>query len=195
VSGTDRASERFDRLFWPHRRVVVRVARLLARDDAEADDLAQETLLKAFRFADRFDDATDARAWLLTILRNTRIDRLRTAAGRQHPLSLDELPLEPADPRDDAAEPAEWSEPEQLLERIGDDDLVAALRELPEEIRWTLLLVDVEGLEVADAASVLEVPAGTIKSRAHRGRRMLRDRLTPVARRAGWTGRRETERP
>jgi RNA polymerase sigma-70 factor (ECF subfamily) len=184
--GQTAGTSRFDALVWPHAAAVLRTARFLIHDPAEADDVAQETMVKAFRALDAFVDGTDVRAWLMTILRNTRTDHLRRRAAHAGDISLDRLPVEPAGadagPRAPAGDdhPA-WDDPQGLLQQFGDRDVIAALRELPEEIRWTLLLVDVEGLDHADAAAVLGVPTGTVKSRAHRGRRMLRERLLPVA--------------
>ena len=176
---------RFDALVWPHAATVLRTARFLCHDPAEADDVAQETLVKAFRALDTFREGTDVRAWLMTILRNTRIDRLRSRASRTQDVSLDALPFEPATTGDGSAggdgHPA-WDDPQGLLQQFADRDVIRALRRLPEEIRWTLLLVDVEGMDHADAAAVLGVPVGTVKSRAHRGRAMLREALLPIAR-------------
>jgi RNA polymerase sigma-70 factor (ECF subfamily) len=107
------------------------------------------------------------------------LDRIRAAAV--HPaVSLDEVGTEPVDRS--TSEEAEWHEPEAILQAFSDQQVIDALRTLPEEIRWALLLVDVEGLEHAEAATILNVPVGTIKSRAHRGRAMLREVLTPLAR-------------
>jgi RNA polymerase sigma-70 factor, ECF subfamily len=176
---------RFDAVVWPHAPAVLRAARFLIHDPAEADDVAQETMVKAFRALDSFEEGTDVRAWLMTILRNTRIDHLRSRASRAADVSLDHLPFEPATADADDGAPADadpaWDEPEDLLQRFGDREVIAALRKLPEEIRWTLMLVDVEGMAHADAARVLGVPAGTVKSRAHRGRQMLRAALLPLA--------------
>jgi RNA polymerase sigma-70 factor (ECF subfamily) len=179
------AKSRFDALVWPHAAAVLRTARFLLRDEAEADDVAQETMVKAFRALDSFREGTDVKAWLMTILRNTRIDHLRRRGARGgSEVSLDGLPFEPVS--GDAgggldADPA-WDDPQALLQQFSDRDVIRALQGLPEEIRWTLLLVDVEGMDHADAAAVLGVPVGTVKSRAHRGRGMLRDALLPVAR-------------
>ena len=142
----EQATQRFYDLAWPHLAAVLRTARVLTGNSADAEDLAQETMLKAFRSIDRFREGTDARAWLMTILRRTRIDRLRASSSSAGTIVID------------------------------------ALRGLPEEIRWTLLLVDVEGMDHAEAAEILRVPVGTIKSRTHRGRAMLREALLPVAR-------------
>src|SRR3954468_12109186 len=180
---SSQAKSRFDALVWPHAAMVLRAARVLLRDPAAADDLAQETLVKAFRAMDTFRDGTDVKSWLMTILRNARIDHLRSRASHARDVSLDHLPFEPADPLPAATDqdPA-WGEPHALLQQFSDAAVIEALKRLPEEIRWTLLLVDVEGMDHADAAAVMGVPVGTVKSRAHRGRAMLRTELLPLAR-------------
>ncbi len=180
MKGTE-ATERFYGLVWPHLGAVLRTAKFLTRDDAEAEDLAQETMLKAFRFLDRFEDGTDAKAWLMSILRNTRIDRLRAAAPEQANVSLVERNVEPAAVSDEAGSPANWERPEDVLNGFSDQQVIDALKTLPDDIRWTLLLVDVQGMDHRDAAGVLDVPVGTVKSRASRGRAMLREKLLPVA--------------
>lgn len=175
------ATQRFYGLVWPHLATVLRTAKFLTRDDAEAEDLAQETMLKAFRFLDQFQDGTDAKGWLMSILRNTRIDRLRAAATERANVSLEQLQAEPAATGDEPGGDENWKHPEDVLNRFSDKQVIEALQRLPEDIRWTLLLVNVEGMDHADAAGVLDVPVGTVKSRAHRGRAMLRQRLLPVA--------------
>jgi RNA polymerase sigma-70 factor (ECF subfamily) len=160
---------------------VLRLAHILTRNPGDADELAQDAMIKAFRAIDSFKEGTDIRAWLTAILRNARIDRLR-AAGAHHTLSLDELPFEPVQAATPGAGDVEWNEPEGILQSFSDQQMIDALGTLPAEIRWTLLLVDVEGMDQAEAAKILNVPVGTIKSRAHRGREMLRESLLPVAR-------------
>ena len=179
---SDQASERFYQVVWPHAPAVLRVARILSGgDDAAADDLAQETLLRAFRGLDRYRDGTDAKAWLMTILRNARVDAARAQAVRVA-TSLDAMDAEVAAPMAEER-PEDWgTSPERALNAFSDAEVIRAMRRLPEEIRWTLLLVDVEGMDHADAAKLLDVPPGTIKSRAFRGRQMLREALLPVAR-------------
>jgi RNA polymerase sigma-70 factor (ECF subfamily) len=182
--------ERARRLIWPHLEVALRVAGHITRNPHDAEDLVQESVMKAMRFIDRLADGTDPRSWLLTIVRRTHIDRCRSARLRAT-VSLDAAPqladqhAHQPTPLDDAEQEV-WREPERLMERLGDEQIIDALAQLPDEIRWTLLLVDVEQLDHADAAAVLEVPVGTIKSRAHRGRKMLRDALAPLARQKGW---------
>jgi RNA polymerase sigma-70 factor (ECF subfamily) len=168
---------------------VLRTALILCGGNAaEADDLTQDTMLKAYRAIDRFEPGTDARAWLLAILRNARVDRIRAAAAaRGAEVSLSGMAQEPADPPQTQELDPEIAaqNPQAVLEQLSDRELIDALQSLPEEIRWTLLLVDVQGMDHADAAAALGVPVGTVKSRAHRGRAMLRTALMPVARLRG----------
>lgn len=175
------ATKRFYELVWPNRALVLRMAHILLSSEAEAEDLAQETMIKAFRFIERFKDGTDIKAWLVTILRNARIDLIRSKQSSGGIVSLEQLDVEPAEHRT-KGENDSWEKPEDVLEAISDQQIIAALKQLPEEIRWTLLLVDVEAMDHADAARILDVPVGTVKSRTHRGRAMLRTALAPLAR-------------
>lgn len=178
------AQRRFYDALWPHMPAVLRTAHILCGgNSAEAEDLAQETMLKAFKAIGQYRDGTDARAWLLTILRHARIDRIRSQAASAGTVSLEGLVQDPAGrpERDVLDHHAVAENPEVVLEQFTDSEVITALAGLPEEIRWTLLLVDVEGMDQTEAAGILHVPVGTIKSRAHRGRMMLRDALLPLA--------------
>lgn len=177
----NQATTRFYALIWPHRSDVLRVARFLCHDGWVADDLAQETLLKAFWAMERTDVAeTNLKCWLLTILRNTWRDRLRASRSEAGLESLTEEPE--SAPTSGTVSDDVRTDPQMLIETFSDQQIIDALKALPEEIRWTLLLVDVEGLGVQEAAEILQVPSGTIKSRAYRGRGMLRQTLLPLAR-------------
>lgn len=175
------ANRLFYEHLWPHRAMVLRTARFLTRNSAggaEADDLAQETMVKAFKSISQFDPSSSPKAWLAAILRNTWIDRMRAAGRHGETVSVEGEELDIADSKaGTAVAEADVSDPAALLERFSDADLIGVLKTLPEEIRWTLMLVDVEGLDHADAARILGIPAGTVKSRSHRGRQMLRERL------------------
>jgi len=155
---------------------VLRTARILTRSGADADDLAQETMLKAFRAIDQLSAGSNPKAWLMTILRNAHVDRLRA----QHPSELS-LNANLVAERESETPPG-WGDAEQVLASFSDEQIIAALRTLPPEIRWTLLLADVQGMDDVETAQVLGVPDGTIKSRLHRGRRMLRNSLAKMNR-------------
>jgi RNA polymerase sigma-70 factor (ECF subfamily) len=181
VQNDQEAHRRFREVVWPHLPAVLRAALVLtAGNSAEAEDLAQETLLKAFRSLDCLTNDAGVRAWLLTILRNTRIDRLRAAKASARDVSLEEIGGEVEAPAE-AVAATNVENPEAMLQEFSDRQVIEALAKLPEEIRWTLLLVDVNRMDHRDAAEVMAVPVGTVKSRAHRGRMMLRDVLLPVA--------------
>jgi RNA polymerase sigma-70 factor (ECF subfamily) len=146
----------------------------LTRNRADAEDLVQDTLVKALRFSNRFERGTNLKAWLSTILHNTWRNRIRDA-GRQT-VEVDSTRLEEAEATQDGSSGGE--SPEQLLLRNTlDADLRAALDELPDVFRQAVWLRDVEEFSYAEIARTLDVPIGTVMSRISRGRRMLLDQL------------------
>jgi RNA polymerase sigma-70 factor (ECF subfamily) len=146
----------------------------LTRNRADAEDLVQDTVVKALRFSDRFERGTNLRAWLSTILHNTWRNRLRDA-GREA-VEIDSPRLEELE--SSAASPSANETPEDLLLRNTlDADLRAALDELPEIFRQAVWMRDVEEFSYAEIARMLDVPIGTVMSRISRGRRMLLDLL------------------
>lgn len=162
--------------------MVLRAAQIQTHNTAEADDLAQETLMKAFKAIATFQPGTSAKAWLMKILRNTWIDRHRTADGSAKHLSLDQTFAEPpAASNAEELDCSAWTNPERMLAEFSDAEVIEALSNISEELRWTLLLVDVEQLDQKDAAEILGVPVGTVKSRVHRGHAALRQALLPMA--------------
>jgi RNA polymerase sigma-70 factor, ECF subfamily len=143
----------------------------LTRRQADAEDLVQDTYMKAFRSAGQFRRGTNLKAWLFTILYNT-FRNMRRDQGRS-PIDVDSEAVEVA-----AVAPQELS-PEQILTRATlDVDLQAALDGLPGAFRQAVWLRDVEELTYAEIASALDIPIGTVMSRISRGRRLLYERLT-----------------
>ncbi len=159
-------TERFRTLVEPEVGLLYRVAHALERNAPDAEDLVQETMLRAYRSLDTFD-GVNVRGWLVTILRNAQ----RNLHRRARPEAVDpEIAAATVDPVDrDPALLAERSDVERTV--------LAAVDELDPVYRDTVALVDVDGLTYAEAAEVLGVPVGTIMSRLHRGRRQIRDRL------------------
>jgi RNA polymerase sigma-70 factor (ECF subfamily) len=152
---------------------LYRTALRLTRVKADAEDLVQETYLKAFRAADRFEPGTNLRAWLFTILHNTARNRARDRA--KDAITYDSDTVERAA---DAPLHGIADTPETLLLRETlAPELQAAIDELPEAFRQAVWLRDVEEFSYAEIAAVLDVPAGTVMSRISRGRRMLFERL------------------
>lgn len=150
----------------------------LARNRADAEDLVQDTFVKALRFSSRFERGTNLRAWLYTILHNTWRNRLRDA-GRES-VELDGEETDRAVAVIDGSGVAET--PERLLmRRTLDADLQAALDGLPDAFRQAVWLRDVEEFSYAEIAEMLRVPMGTVMSRISRGRRLLFERLSAPA--------------
>lgn len=155
---------------------LYRTALRLTRAPADAEDLVQETYLKAFRAAESFEPGTNLRAWLFTILHNTARNRFRDRA--RDGVSVDTEMAERAADASIAAEPGGAVTPETLLlrETLG-PELRAALDALPEAFRQVVWLRDVEEFSYAEIAKMLDVPLGTVMSRLSRARRALFDRL------------------
>ncbi len=158
---------------------VYRVARHLVGSREEAEDLMQETYARAFRSWRSFQPGTNLRAWLLRILTNLNIDR-----GRRHQRSPDMQPLEEGDyflyNKLEAAGDGTTAE-EQVVERLSQNDVVAALSEVPHDFRDVVVLVDIGDFTYADAAQILDIPIGTVMSRLHRGRRILKQAMAETA--------------
>jgi RNA polymerase sigma-70 factor (ECF subfamily) len=161
----------FNRLVLPEVDVMWRVAMSLTRNRADAEDLVQESLLRAYKAIGTFDGRYP-RAWLLTILRNTERNRHRR---RRPELLNDPDSVEERGPRTEADEVEKRVEDHEF-----DEAVTAALEELPENFRRVVELVDVDGLTYQEAADVLDVPLGTVMSRLHRARRRIRDLLVPA---------------
>jgi RNA polymerase sigma-70 factor (ECF subfamily) len=153
---------------------VYRVARHLANSREEADDLVQETYARAFRSWRSFTPGTNLRAWLLRILTNLNIDR-----GRRSQRAPQTTALEANDYYlyDKLAESERTTDEERVVERLSQDDIVSALREVPHDFRDVIVLVDIGDFSYQDAAQILDVPIGTVMSRLHRGRRILKREL------------------
>ena len=159
---------------------LYRTARRLSRDRADAEDLVQDTYLRAFRAADRFEPGTNLRAWLFTILHNTARNRFRDRARDTVAINSDYVDRAAAAPPPGALS-GRVETPETLL--LGDTlapELQSAIDALPEAFREAVWLRDVEEFSYAEIAEMLDVPIGTVMSRISRGRHLLFERLSPV---------------
>jgi RNA polymerase sigma-70 factor (ECF subfamily) len=173
----------FEREALPWLDDVYRFALSLTRNEADADDLVQETFLRAYRSWHTFERGSDARRWLFTICRNAF---LRTRERARHQVELEDGDVESV--ASQMAESAARPGDEQLLARLDlGPALQRALNELPEPFRSAVTLVDVEDQSYEAAAEILGVPIGTVRSRLFRGRRLLQQMLTEYARDAGIT--------
>lgn len=160
----------FARYVVPELEILLSVARSLTRSQPEAEDLVQDTLLRAFRAIERFD-GRHPRAWLLTILRHAHIDRHR----RRRPELMQDPDRTLAEVA--AACPSRGTPEEFVVGLTFESAIEAALSELPSQFRQALELVDMSGLSHAEAAAVLDIPVGTVMSRVHRARTRIRGSL------------------
>jgi len=157
---------------------VYRVARRLVSTREEAEDLMQETYSRAFRAWRSYQPGTNLRAWLLRILTNLNIDR-----GRREQRSPSTQPLEEGDYfLYNRLEADSGSDDEaRIVERLSQDEIVQALAEVPHDFRDVIVLVDIGDFTYQDAAQILDIPIGTVMSRLHRGRRILKKELAEAS--------------
>ncbi len=154
---------------------VYNVARHLAGSREEAEDLVQETYARAFRSWRQFQAGTNLRAWLLRILTNLNIDRGRRQqrAPQMQALEANDYFLYDTLAQDGGGPTDE----EKVVERLSQDDIVSALSAVPHDFRDVIVLVDIGDFSYQDAAQILDIPIGTVMSRLHRGRRVLKREL------------------
>ena len=160
----------------------------MTRNPADAEDVVQETFLKAYRAYDTFKAGTNLEAWLYRILTNTYINRYRKAQRRPSEVELGELQDLYLFKRIGESSGASVSAEEEVLARFVDTDVKQALESLPEHFRMPVLLADVEGFSYKEIAEILDIPIGTVMSRLHRGRKALQKKLWSVAEERGLTG-------
>lgn len=169
-----------------HLDAVYRAGFALCGQKDVLDDLVQTTYLKAFQKFGSFQQGTNCKAWLMRILRNTWIDQLRRRKFTDNQVSLNG---DVEDPSTGAESDTVWSNAEDLIDNFSDENVIEALRSLPDQQRFTLFLIDVEGLSQEDVARITDVAVGTVKSRTSRARMALKRSLTDYAREMGLLGR------
>jgi RNA polymerase sigma-70 factor (ECF subfamily) len=157
---------------------VYRVARRLVSSREEAEDLVQETYARAFRSWRSYTPGTNLRAWLMRILTNLNIDR-----GRREQRSPDMQPMEEGDYflYNRLEQTGAAGDEERVVERLSQDSIVEALASVPHDFRDVIVLVDIGDFSYQEAAQILDVPIGTVMSRLHRGRRILKGELAESA--------------
>ncbi len=177
-----RDSSEFEKTALVHLDTLYRTALRLTSSRAEAEDVVQETVLSAFRNFHQFNPGTNCRAWLLTILRNVFLNRLRK--GGREVLEASPAAWESGTP---SATALGFVNPEEaFFQTVLHGDVDRALKALPLAFRETVVLVDLEGLSYKEVAGVLGCPVGTVMSRLSRGRHLLRQALMRFAREHGY---------
>lgn len=174
----------FEREALPHMDLLYNFALRMTNNRADADDLLQDTYLKAFRFWDKYEQGTNIRAWLFRIMKNSYINLYRKSSKEPDTVDYDDVKDFYNSIRDDSAESNDLQE--SVFGNLLDDEVAQAVAELPDDFRTVVILCDIEGLPYEEIAEFVECPLGTVRSRLHRGRKLLRQRLTEYARNRGY---------
>ena len=164
-------------------RQLYSAAMRMARNPADAEDLVQETYLKAYRAYHTFQEGTNLKAWLYRILTNTYINKYRKESRRPSEVDLgdvEDLYLYRRIGSEESAEASRTTE-ERVLDGLVESDIKTAVEELPENFRMPVLLADLEGFSYKEIAEILDIPIGTVMSRLHRGRKAMQKRLWEFA--------------
>jgi RNA polymerase sigma-70 factor (ECF subfamily) len=177
--------ERFEREAMVHVDALYRTALRMTKDERDAEDLVQETMLKAYRFFDKFEEGTNCKAWLFKIMTNIFINNYRARTKAPESLSVDDV--------DDSflfgqlAKSKDFDDPEDnFFSKIFDDDVRKAINNLPEDFRLVVMLSFLEGFSYQEIADIANLQIGTVKSRLHRGRKLLQKALWDYAVRNGY---------
>jgi len=174
----------FDHEFLPNLRAMYNFGYRLTLDEDDARDLVQETFLKAYKSIDSFRQGTNAKAWLFRILKNNFINDYRRK--RREPLKVDYQDVENYYNADDSNRVISEELRVDTLRNLMGDEISNALNALDEDFRSVILLCDLEGFKYEEIADILEIPIGTVRSRLHRARNLLKEKLTSYAREMGY---------
>jgi RNA polymerase sigma-70 factor, ECF subfamily len=158
----------------------------MTRNPADAEDLVQDTMVRAYRAFDRFEPGTNLKAWLFRIMTNAYINTYRKKQREPQKVSQDDVEEFDLYQELKNRDPNYETTPETLvLDSLVDSDILTAIDELPEQFRMAVVLSDLEGFSYAEMAQIMDVPMGTVMSRLHRGRKALQKRLWEIARQQG----------
>ncbi len=171
--------EEFSETALPQLNLLYRVALRLTRDEKDAEDLVQETFLKAFRAFETFKKGTNIKAWLITIMRNTYFNIYSKKTRLPSNVSFEnaEINFNPEQFPNRVADSAE----DEILKKLTSEKIRQEIDKLPDIFRIPVYLVDIEGFSYSDAAQILSIPIGTIMSRLHRGRKTLANSILSKA--------------
>lgn len=168
----------------PHMNALYNFALRLTGNPEEADDLLQETYLKAFRFFDKFEKGTNCKAWLYRIMKNSFINDYRKET--KEPVKVDYEDVQNFYESIKASEVTFNHYQPDAFSNLLDDDITGALSDLPEDFRTVIILSDIEGFSYEEIADFVDIPVGTVRSRLHRARKMLYSKLFDYAKSKGF---------
>jgi len=174
----------FDNEFMPHINSMYNFAYRLTLDEDDAKDLLQDTYLKAFRFIDSFQQGTNAKAWLFRILKNSFINDYRKKS--KEPSKVDYQEVESYYNSDDVDRQITPDLRVEALQDMIGDEISNALNSLDVDFRTVIILCDLEGFKYDEMAKILDIPIGTVRSRLHRARNLLKEKLSEYAKKMGY---------
>ncbi len=177
-------SEIFDTEFTPHVDSMYSFAYRLTFDADDAKDLVQDTYMKAFRFINSFQRGTNAKAWLFRILKNSFINEFRKKS--KQPAKVDYNGVEQFYNSDDAGENFTTDLRVETVQHMIGDEISGALNAIPVDFRTVIILSDLEGFTYEEMSKILDIPIGTVRSRLHRARNMLKEKLAKYAKEMGF---------
>lgn len=177
--------DEFEGLLELHLDGLFHVALRYTHNQAQAEDLVHDTVVRALRFRDKFEKGSNFKAWIYTILTNTFINRYRRQKLEREIIEGSTREDVESQLRSDATRDTARQPEVSYMDRILSDDVMSALDELPEEFRSVVMLCDVEGMSYKDVSEVIDCPIGTVMSRLYRARRMLEKKLANVAKEHG----------
>jgi RNA polymerase sigma-70 factor, ECF subfamily len=167
----------------PHKDILFNFALRTTGDKDDAHDLLQETFMKAFRFWDKYEKGTNIRAWLFRIMKNSYINRYRKETREPGMVDYDDVENFYDSIRDDSTDSNDLQK--RMFSNMLSDEVTEALQSLPEDFRTVVILCDIEELTYDEIAEFLNCPIGTVRSRLHRGRKMLEEKLHDYAKERG----------
>lgn len=180
--------EVFETELLPHIDALKTFAYHLTFDDDDAEDLVQETYLKAYRFIDKYQQGTNAKAWLFKILKNAYINQYRKKVKRPTQVDFEEV-ISYHD-TDDKSKTNYLDLREEIFENIMGDEITTEINNLPIDFRTVILLCDVEGFTYEEISKIIDVPIGTVRSRLFRARNILKEKLKSYAKSQGYVDKR-----
>lgn len=169
----------FESEMLPHMTAVYNFAFTMTRNIDDAKDLVQDTYMKAFRFFDRFAKGTNARAWLFSILKNSYINQYRKTSKEPDRIDYDTIKEFYNTVKSPATESNDLQA--RIIDNLFDDEIEMALKRLPADFKTVIILSDIEGYNYEEIADFVQIPIGTVRSRLHRARKMLRSMLRGYA--------------
>lgn len=179
----------FEEEFLPQIDALYTFAYHLTYNEEDANDLVQETYLKAYRFLDRYEAGTNAKAWLFRILKNAFINEYRKKSKQPNRVDIDDVTS--ISDEEDTNYSSYLDLREEMFQGMMGDEVTNAINSLPVDFRTVILLCDIEGFTYEEIAKIVDIPIGTVRSRLHRARNMLKDKLKAYAESRGYKDKRK----